>query len=206
MVLFRQASAKAKVLRMFVEMEVIALSQLLSRQECLSRFGSDYFIEQRIAAGNLFRLGNGVFAEQKHVPENAIISHRYPHGVITLLSAFYHYSLTDVIPEACDLATSRNAAKIRDARVRQYFVPDEILYQGAIIEQEHDYPIRIYSRERLLIELLRYKSKLPFDLYKEVLLSFRKIITQLNMQDIQDYAMAVPKRKMIMEALQMEVL
>ena len=185
---------------------MIVVSQLLSRQECLSRFGSDYFIEQRIAAGNLFRLENGVFAEQKHVPENAIISHRYPHGVITLLSAFYHYGLTDVIPEVCDLATSRNAAKIRDPRVRQLFVPDEALYQGVIMDQEHDYPIRIYSRERLLIELLRYKNKLPFDLYKEVLLSFRKIIPQLNMQDIQDYAMVVPKRKMIMEALQMEVL
>ena len=182
------------------------MSQLLSRQECLSRFGSDYFTEQQIAAGNLFRLENGVFAEQKYVPEIAIISHRYPHGVITLLSAFYHYGLTDVIPEVYDLATSRNAAKIRDARVRQVFVPDAILDLGAIVEQEHDYPIRIYSRERLLIELLRYKNKLPFDLYKEILLNFRKIITQLNMQDIQDYAMAVPKRKMIMEALQMEVL
>ncbi len=67
-------------------------------------------------------------------------------------------------------------------------------------------PTHYLHKERLLIELLRYKSKLPFDLYKEVLLNFRKIITQLNMQDIQDYAMAVPKRKMIMEALQMEVL
>lgn len=193
-------------MRTIIELGMIVVSQLLSRQECLSRFGSDYFIEQRIAAGNLFRLENGVFAEQKHVPENAIISHRYPHGVITLLSAFYHYGLTDVIPEVCDLATSRNAAKIRDPRVRQLFVPDEALYQGVIMDQEHDYPIRIYSRERLLIELLRYKNKLPFDLYKEVLLSFRKIISQLNMQDIQDYAMVVPKRKMIMEALQMEVL
>lgn len=191
---------------MFVELEVIALSQLLSRQECLARFGSDYFIEHRIAAGDLFRLENGVFAEQKHVPENAIISHRYPHGVITLLSAFYHYGLTDVIPEVCDLATGRNAAKIRDARVRQVFVPDAILSLGAIMDQEHDFPIRIYSRERLLIELLRYKNKLPFDLYKEVLLNYRKILPQLNMQDIQDYAMAVPKQKMIMEALQMEVL
>ena len=191
---------------MIFKPEVIRLSQLLSRRECLARFGSDYFIEQQIAAGSLFRLENGVFAEQKHVPENAIISHRYPHGVITLLSAFYHYGLTDVIPEACDLATSRNAAKIRDARVKQYFIPDGILYQGAIMDQEHNYPIRIYSRERLLIELLRYKSKLPFDLYKEVLLSFRKIITQLNIQDIQDYAMVVPKRKLVMEALQMEVL
>ncbi len=182
------------------------MPQLLSRQACLARFGSDYYIEQRIAAGRLFRLENGVFAEQKHVPENAIISHRYPRGVITLLSAFYHYGLTDVIPDVCDLATSRNAAKIRDARVRQYFVPDEILDRGAVMDQEHDYPVRIYSRERLLIELLRYKNKLPFDLYKEVLLNYRKILLQLNMQDIQDYAMSVPKRKMIMEALQMEVL
>ncbi len=182
------------------------MPRLLSRQACLSRFGSDYFIEQQVAAGHLFRLANGVFAEQKHVPENAVISYRYPNGVITLLSAFYHYGLTDVIPEACDLATGRNAAKIRDARVRQVFIPDAILHQGAVMDQEHNYPIRIYSRERLLIELLRYKSKLPFDLYKEVLLNFRKIIPRLNMQDIQDYAMAVPKRKMVMEALQMEVL
>lgn len=191
---------------MFVKLEVIVLSQLLSRQECLARFGSDYFIEQRIAAGDLFRLENGVFAEQKHVPENAIISHRYPHGVITLLSAFYHYGLTDVIPEVCDLATGRNAAKIHDTRVRQVFVPDAILYNGAIMDQEHNFPIQIYSKERLLIELLRYKNKLPFDLYKEVLLNYRKILPQLNIQDIQDYAMAAPKRKMITEALQMEVL
>ena len=135
-----------------------------------------------------------------------MISHRYPRGVITLLSAFYHYGLTDVIPEVCDLATSRNAAKIRDPRVRQFFVPDDILFLGAVTDQEHDYPIRIYSRERLLIELLRYKNKLPFDLYKEVLLNFRKIISQLNMQDIQDYVIQMPKQKMIMEALQMEVL
>ena len=191
---------------MFVKMEVITVPQLLTRKECLSLFGSDYYIEQQVDAGNLFRLESGVFAEQKHVPENAIISHRYPHGVITLLSAFYHFGLTDVIPEICDLATSRNAAKIRDTRVKQYFVPADILYKGAIWEQEHGYSIRIYCRERLLIELLRYKNKLPFDLYKEVLQNFRKMVPQLNMQDIQDYAMAVPKRKMIMEALQMEVL
>ena len=49
-------------------------------------------------------------------------------------------------------------------------------------------------------------DKLPFDLYKEVLLNYLKILPRLNMQDIQDYAMAVPKQKMIMEALQMEVL
>ena len=67
--------------------------------------------------------------------------------MITLLSAFYHYGLTDVIPEVCDLATGRNAAKIHDTRVRQVFVPDAILYNGAIMDQEHNFPIQILYHE-----------------------------------------------------------
>ena len=180
--------------------------QLLSRQDCLARFGSDYFIKQQVASGRLFRLEHGIFSEQRYVPENAIICHRYSGGVITLLSAFYHYGLTDVIPEVCDLATDRNAAKIRDSRVRQHFQPGAILYEGAVEDQDHGFAIRIYSRERLLIELLRCKTTLSFELYKEVLQNYRKILPQLNIQAIQDYAMISPKRKMVMEALQMEVL
>ena len=90
--------------------------------------------------------------------------------------------------------------------MRQYFQPKSILYEGATTEQDHGFTIRIYSRERLLVELLRYKTTLPFDLYKEVLLNYRKVLPQLNIQAIQDYAMISPKRKMVMEALQMEVL
>ncbi len=67
------------------------------------------------------------------------------------------------------------------------------------------YPIRIYSRERMPIELLRYKDKLPFDYYKEVLHSFRHILPQLNMQRVQDYAYASPKSGKIMKTLQAEV-
>lgn len=32
--------------------------------------------------------------------------------------AFYFYGLTDVIPNGCDLATKRDAAKITDKRVK----------------------------------------------------------------------------------------
>ena len=53
----------------------------------------------------------------------------------------------------------------------------------------------------MLIELLRYKNKLPFDLYKEVLLNYRKIMPQLNIQEIQDIAMQSPKQAMVMEVL-----
>ena len=68
------------------------------------------------------------------------------------------------------------------------------------------YSIRIYGKERMLVELLRYKSKLSFDYYKKVLLNYRKILPQLNIQEIQDYAMEAPKSSKIMETLQMEVM
>lgn len=58
----------------------------------------------------------------------------------------------------------------------------------------------------MLIEPLRCKSKLPFDYYKEILLDYRKIMPQLDIQTIQDYAMDVPKSGKIMETLQLEVL
>ena len=64
----------------------------------------------------------------------------------------------------------------------------------------------MYSKERMLIELLRYKSKLPFDYYKEVLLNYRKIMPQLNIQLIQEYAYAAPRSGKIMETLQTEVM
>ena len=58
-------------------------------------------------------------------------------------------------------------------------------------------------RERMLIELLRYKNKLPFDYYKEIIGNYRSLIYELDIERIQDYAATFPKSKMISEALEM---
>lgn len=121
-------------------------------------------------------------------------------------SAFYLHGLTDVIPDEYDLATDRNAAKIRDSKVKQYFNPSGFFEQGVETVDYQGYPIRMYNKERMLIELLRYKSKLPFDFYKEVVLNYRKIMPKLDMQAIQDYAYEAPRSGKILESLQMEVL
>ena len=179
---------------------------LKTRKDCLEQYGSDYFIRRKISTGDLHRIEKGVFAEESHVPELALLSWKYPRAVVTMLSAFYHYGLTDVIPDVYDLATDRDAAKIADPRVRQHFVPKESPMVGVIDAEERGYTFQIYDRERMLVELLRYKSKLPFDLYKEILLNYRKIMPHMDIQKIQDYALAVPKSRMILNALQMEVL
>ena len=166
---------------------------LMSRADCLKQYGSDYHIRKRLNTGELFRIGKGVFSEEIHAPELAVIAKEYPKAVVTMHSAFYHYGLTDVIPDIVDLATDRDAAKIHNPRVRQYFVPSCIFSLGIIESEEQGYSFRIYCKERMLIELLRYKNKLPFDFYKEILLNYRRIMPQLNIQKIQDYALFAPK-------------
>lgn len=57
----------------------------------------------------------------------------------------------------------------------------------------------------MLIELLRNKNSMPHDLYKEVLGNYRKIIDDLEIWRIQEYAEIFPKSKMIKKALAEEV-
>lgn len=177
-----------------------------NRVDCLKEYGSDYMTQKKVDAGLLYKVGKGIYSEDKYVPELAVLAFRYPNAVVTMRYAFYMHGLTDVIPDEYDLATDRNAPKIHSDNIRQYFAPLSFFKQGVETVDYKGYPIRIYNKERMLIELIRYKSKLPFDYYKEILHNFRLILVQLDIQAIQDYACEAPKSGKIMQILQTEVL
>ena len=179
---------------------------LFTYSQCKEKYGSQYQLNKAIKNAELYQLEKGVYSDKKRESDICVISFKYPCAVLTLNSAFYYYGLTDTIPEKYILSTERGAAKITDGRVIQKFENSGTVQLGAVDVEYQDNILHIYDRERLLLELLRNKTKLPFDYYKEVLSNFRKIIEELNMQDIQDYAYELPKSAMIMELLQLEVL
>ena len=178
---------------------------LKTRAECLEEYGSDYHINQLVGAGKLFRIDRGIFSEDEHVPELALLSYKYPKAIISMETAFYLYGLTDEVPDFCTMATKREAAPIADTRVKQIFMPKKLLGLGATKMDYKGYDIQIFDRERMLIELVRYKSKLSFNYYKEVLGNYRRILAQLNSEKIRDYAEAVPKSDKVVRTLRTEV-
>ena len=179
---------------------------MLTRKEALIKYGSDYQIKKRLEDGTLHKVARGIYSEDKGIPQLAVISIKYPNAVLTMDSAFYFHGLTDVIPDEYDLATGRDAPKISDKNIRQHFVPDYFLTVGVEKVEKDGYTIQVYEKERMLIELLRFRSKLPFDYYKEILLNFRKQLPSMNIQKIQDYALSAPNSNKVCERLQMEVL
>ena len=56
-----------------------------------------------------------------------------------------------------------------------------------------------------MVELIRYKNKLSFDYYKEIIESYRQIIHELDIELIEKYASILPKSQMVMKTLQLEV-
>lgn len=177
----------------------------LDYKECRRRFGSPYQIDKAVADGRLAKIEPGVYSDGGRVSELATIQFKYPKSILAFESAYFYHDLTDVIPDAYHLATPSNAPAINDTRVRQYYLPRAIYSVGMV---EIDYcgdRVRTYDLERLLIDTARMKSKLPSDLYKEVVLSFRSRVGSLSEEKIGSYLPLFPKRNMIERILYEEV-
>ena len=173
--------------------------------ECKEKYKTDYELRKALAAGELKKVHHGIYTDDLYESDLSIISAAYPYAVFTLNSAFYYHGLTDTIPDAYYLITDKNATKIKDKDVIQYFDNNDSLLLGQETMQYDGASIRVFSKERMLIELVRNRKKLPFDYYKEIIFSYRKLVYNLDIQAIQEYAASLPKTNHIMETLQLEV-
>lgn len=173
--------------------------------ECKERYKTDYELRKALTSGEIIKVRRGIYSDKTQESDLAVIGRTYPYAVFTLNSAFYYHGLTDTIPRAYYLMTDKDATKIRDKNVVQFFDNNDSLELGQEIIQYNGTDIRIFSRERMLVELIRNKNKLPFDYYKEIVSSYRKIVYELDIQAVQEYAMRLPKSKLVMNTLQLEV-
>lgn len=179
---------------------------IYSYDECIRKYGNHYQLTKKLHNEELYKIESGIYSDKARVRELEVISYKYPSAIFTMNSAFYYHSLTDVIPDKYYLATSKDASKISDKRVKQLFHRDDKLEIGVSVKNHQNIDLKIYDEERMLIELIRNKNALPFDYYKEIIESYRKRISSLDIEKLQDYISMFPKQNHIFEAIQLEVL
>ena len=110
---------------------------IYTHKQCMKERGSTYQIQKAVKAGELYQIEKGIYADTSDVTTLAVIAAKYPEAIITLDTAFYYHGLTDVIPDEYFIATSKHARQLRDPRIRQIFVPDDILLYS------HCVPVRV---------------------------------------------------------------
>ena len=174
--------------------------------EIIKKYGNWYKLKKAIEKEEIFKIDNGLYSTTKSVKEIDIIVKKYNNPIFTFKSAFYYYGISDVIPDNYYIASSKNGAKYNDPSIKQFFMDNDILYLGVTSFEYLGTKINIYSKERLLIELIRYKHDIAYDYYKEVINYYRKNVNEINFQEVIDILKDFPKKDMILKTIQEEVL
>ncbi len=89
--------------------------------------------------------------------------------------------------------------------MRQHFIPEGWLGVGRSTVSVDGTELAVYDPERMLLELMRSRNKLPFDLYREAVASFRRRSERLDIYRLQDYAEAIPHGEAHLERAMEEV-
>ncbi len=160
---------------------------VLTYAEALGKYGSDYAIKKQISARALFKPEKGLYSTTPDSSDLACVAARFPEGVFAGESAFYFHALTDVIPDKYVIAIRRNATRSADNRVKYVFMSEKLFEIGLSTLTYNGQMLRIYDKERMLIELLRNKSKFPYDYYKEIVSRYRQEMNRLDIAKIYHY-------------------
>lgn len=179
---------------------------VLTYERALEQAGSRRRLQANVSDGKLFKVGRGVYATVEH-PDPLVVAHVvYPNAVVTMDSALFAYGLTDVPPGKVHLATARGSTRIERSGYRQYFVGEGLLDPGAVEQDRGQGVIRMYNRERMLVEVMRRQATLPFDYYKEIIESYRRIAEDIDMRLVEDYMELFKRQGFMFDILQREVL
>ena len=182
---------------------------IYTASELKTVFKNFYHIKAAIKEGKLFKAGHGLYSDRNpFLYEMELIFAKRNDGILTLQSAFAFYGLTDWIPDFYQIATKNGAHKIKNEKVKQIYMTDDILNIGKqTIKTDWGF-INIYNKERLLIELFRLKSKISYPIYKEVVNSYRHLAEndELDFVKIVQYCACFIKGGSILKKIQEVIL
>ncbi len=179
---------------------------VLTYKQCIEKYGSDHMLKKEIAEGNIFQIEKGIYSPSRTCSDLEIISVKYPKSVFTGESAFYYHGLTDKVPDFYHLATVRTVGRIKDERVKQTFQKEDIFDIGQVEMLYHNTEICVYSLERMLIELVRFKSRMSFDYYKEIIRVYRHLAEKMDIAKVEEYVGSFKHSDKLMQIIELEVL
>lgn len=174
-------------------MYYLVISMMMTYKEASAKAGGRYGLRRAIELGELKHVGRNLYATESSDSVFKSLPKLYPSAIVTGPTALYLHGLIDLPPEQIDVATKRGGSKIVRPGIRQAFVPKEWLNVGASVVVYDGAEVKAYDLERMLLELMRSRNKLPYDVYKEAVNSYRRLADKLDIYKLEEYADRIPR-------------
>ena len=131
-------------------------------------------------------------------PDLVTVAKRVPHGMLCLISALAFHRMTTQVPHRVQLALPRTARRPKlDYPPLQIFHFSESSFHAGIETHSVDgVPMRVYSPEKTLADVFKYRNKIGMDVALEAVRTYRSR-GKPRFQDVMKYARVCRIEKII---------
>lgn len=179
---------------------------IYSYKECIKKYGNNYALMNALKNNTIYKIKPGIYSTNKDIKSLDLFIKEHKNVIFTMESAFYYLGISDDIPDKYVIATDKDSTKYKNKDIVQYFMNNGLTNIGICTIKHSGIDIKIYNKERMLIELVRYKNKLPYDFYKEIVNYYRNNIDEIDVSLVLDYLESFPKKDKLKFIIQSEVL
>lgn len=165
-------------------------------------------VAQYLKSGKIEKVKPGLYrlaVPGKKNDENlsfADVCNAVPKGIICLTSALAHYELTTFNPSEVFVAipTAEKPQKILFPPTKFFFFPERFYRLGIVRTKTSMGEVRIYSMEKTICDMFRYRNKLGEDLAVEALKNYLKRKNR-NLKLLQEYAVKCQVKNVLLPYL-----
>lgn len=167
---------------------------LARTKQITDELGVDYRrLQQFVAEGELTKVKNGAYTlrKEKMSEEKLIYALFHEDGVLTMESALYYHGYLKQRPYGWTIAIDKNASKSRFNLeypiVTPYYTKAEVLEIGVERLDRPGFDMKIYDKDRLICDVLKYQEKIPRDEFQEGVFAYIRD-PEKNVEHLMTYA------------------
>lgn len=135
----------------------------------------NYDVAKLCNEGIIERIRHGYYQlpGSKDITDEQLIATLLPQGVICVESALFHYGYNDFAPREWSIAIprsmSRTVKRMQEISMKAYYIQNEYMELGKIVENFNEVALSVYDRERTICDCFKYRTKLDNELFNKAL-------------------------------------
>jgi len=132
-------------------------------------------IQQLIEDGYIEKVRYGYYQwiDSEDFSETGTVIRLFPDAILCMDTALRYYGYSDRTPGAWHIAVSKDSGKSRFnidyPFVKPYYVDPKVLEIGLITGEMDGHTIRIYDKERVICDCLRYRNKMDKEIFNKAI-------------------------------------
>lgn len=177
--------------------EIVCLFQknngLLKAVDLYSAGATRKDVLKALESGDINRIKHGYYqlANTNEPNEAVLIVKLFPEAILCMDTALFHYEYSDRTPLDWHFAVSRNISKsrlnLKYPPIIPYYIDDKYLNIGIVKTEIDGVQIKIYDRERVICDCLKYKNKMDSEMFGKSLQAYLGD-SQKNIKNLAIYA------------------